>query len=221
MKPQALICDIDGVVCDSSARLKKFIDVDALSKGDYSGFRIYSKTTEGDLAIKSGITLLRRYFYSFPKVHLLWVTSRSEYGRKITLEWLRSNVISGIKSEDVIMNQSHTNSNETHRFSPAEYKRNILKQLQENYDIVLAIEDNLEICKMYNSEEIPTIHLMIPFVDCLTPAGDKVQDEEDINKRMLEKMDRLTKEEWQERLKWMPSLAAAVKDFNEHGENDK
>ena len=207
MKPQALICDIDGVVCDSSIRLKKYIDTKAVSEGDYTGYKLYSQTTEGDVPIKSGIKLLRRYFYSFPRIHLIWVTSRQEQGRELTLKWLQTHVISEIKSSDLIMNGGK--KNKKNKFSPPEYKRNILKKLQQDYEIVLAIEDNIKICEMYNSEGIPTIHLMIPEVDCLTPAGDKEDlyniDNPKVVESIINRMSKLTKEEWIARMNWIPT----------------
>ena len=84
-----LICDIDGVVCDSSARISRFSDVAALERGDYNAFRVSmhaygQSSTEEDIPIHHGIHLLHSLIAFHNPDRTIFLTSRGAESRNNT-----------------------------------------------------------------------------------------------------------------------------------------
>lgn len=165
-----LICDIDGVVCDSSLRLSKYSDCDSLERGDYDAFIISmhtynSVTLEDDVPILTGIDLFHSLLSYHNPSRAVFLTSRAEVSRANTLSWLRAHVYSNLLDADLIMQPGGK------LFCPIEYKRTETLKLLDNHNIVIALDDHLPICNMYQSLGIPSLHVRFPGVDCIVNSG--------------------------------------------------
>lgn len=77
---------------DSSARLRKFVDLDAKARGDMTAythsFYQYGQTTEGDCPIVKGIMTIDALAKVYRVDRLIAVTSRGASGRGPTEAWL-------------------------------------------------------------------------------------------------------------------------------------
>jgi hypothetical protein len=109
MKERIGIYDLDGCVVDSSARLKKYVDLEAKSRGDMTSythsFYWYGQTTEGDLPITKGILMVQTLAQLFNVQHLMAVTSRGASGREPTEAWLRHHLPWATGGEHLMMHR--------------------------------------------------------------------------------------------------------------------
>ena len=80
-------------------------------------------------------------------IRVFYCTGRSEKYRKITEEWLFKN---GIYTHNSSLNMRKRGDE---RSNP-EVKREMLKEIRENFDVVLAVENNKEVEKMLSQEGI-------------------------------------------------------------------
>lgn len=138
MKPSIIICDIDWVLADERVRRKKYLTPD---HKDYDG---YYSDVSNDWHIS--------HLWSFLNgKNIIFITGRRESCRKQTLEWLDKRPYLKAKSENLLMRRDH------------DYRRAVdlkeihLIQLLQEYEVTLAIDDNQEICEMYNRYGIPTM----------------------------------------------------------------
>jgi hypothetical protein len=179
----ALIIDIDGVVCDSSARLSRYSDHQALERGDYNAFRVsmnaYNRApVDEDIPIEHGVKLFNslRDFYSPEKI--IFLTARGPESRVNTLNWLRRFVYFEVTNENLIMRPEYRETEsgvlwregEPH-FCPIEYKRLEVLKLLDEREVVMAIDDHLPICEMYQKLGVPALHVKWPGVDCISKSG--------------------------------------------------
>ena len=182
-KPRLLICDIDGVICDSSARQLVYSDVEALKRGDHNAFRIsmnaFNATSEGDVLIETGLDLLVSLSCSFGIDRVIFLTARGECGRGPTLEWLNENIWAGIPSEDLIMRAEQPEIEPgifwkpgMPNFSSVEQKRDEVLKLMETHEVVLALDDKPDIVAMYQDLPINALMVCWASIDCLTLVGD-------------------------------------------------
>lgn len=90
------VFDLDGCVVDSSARLKKHVNTDALNEGNYTdyihSFYEYGQSCEGDVAITKGIMFVQQLAAMYQVDDLVALTSRGELGRSATEAWLRHHI---------------------------------------------------------------------------------------------------------------------------------
>lgn len=178
-----LIFDIDGVVCDSSVRLSKYSDESALVRGDYNAFRASMHayglaSVEDDVPIAPGIDLFHslRNFYNPERV--IFLTSRGGVGRVNTLKWLRDYVVPDFSGEDLIMRPVDIEYEPgvfwregDMKFSATDFKRWEVLRLLGDYDVMMAVDDHLPICEMYESLGINALHVKFPGIDCITGSG--------------------------------------------------
>lgn len=168
--PRVLICDIDGVLCDSSKRQKKYCDPSALLENDldrwHKSLDGYSSTTEDDVPIYKGILLLRSLIPIFSIKRVLYLTARDELGFDLTLSWLQDNVDFKISRDDLFMRPHHDPR------SPSHLKKDIILSLKEKFDIVFALDDHPGICDTYTSIGIDNLQVNYSSIDCLTHVGD-------------------------------------------------
>lgn len=178
MKDPLIICDIDGVICDSSVRLEKYADTAALERGDYEAFRasmaLYNSSTEGDVVITPGISLLHQLYYIYEFPHIVFLTMRGEIGRGPTLSWLQENIdFIEVDDSNLIMRpELHWHPGMV-KFNAVEHKRQETKLLSETYDVVMALDDRPDICAMYAEMGINVLTVTWAGVDCCTAVGDK------------------------------------------------
>lgn len=188
MNRRIIICDIDGVVCDSSARIAKYSDFEALERGDYNAFRVSmhaynSAPTHEDVPLQDGIQILHglRHSYASPEhgpALVKFLTSRGNESRANTFEWLRAHVDKNLEHENLIMRPEYFESEPgvfwregEPRFCHIEYKRGEAHRLRQFGNIVVALDDHLPLCEMYQSIGIPALHVKLPGVDCISRSG--------------------------------------------------
>lgn len=183
MKPRLLICDIDGVVCDSSSRQAKYSDLDALKRGDHNAFRIsmnaYNSTTEGDITIDRGVMLLNHLCSAYAIDRTVFLTARGEIGRPTTLAWLRREVRAHVSSDDLIMREEQPEIRPgvwwepgMPNFSSVEQKRTETLKLMKDFEVYLALDDKPDIIAMYQEIEVNALMVCWSNIDCLTLVGD-------------------------------------------------
>lgn len=101
------IYDIDGCVADSTKRLRKYIDTEALRNGDYTkfvhSFLPYSLSNEGDVKIPQGAACIEKLAEIYQVDKLVALTARDDVGRKETIDWLQENLPWDVSESDVIM----------------------------------------------------------------------------------------------------------------------
>ena len=180
-KPTCIICDLDGVVVDSSCRLKKLIDFAAWDRGDfnayYKSYIGYGLTVEGDVALEEGIKELKSIVDLYNPEEIFFLTARGDVGRPLTLNWIREHIFAGFSSSHLIMNRHLAQLDpawefkEGDHFSQVDYKEYEIKKFMENYEVLLVLDDHPSIIEMYESLNIPCKLIKFENVDCVTPTS--------------------------------------------------
>jgi len=182
-KRSILLCDIDGVVCDSSRRLALYSDNAALERGDYNSFRasMHAYNTaplDIDVPIREGVSLLHGLMESYCPDEVVFLTSRGEEGRVNTFAWLREFVYPDLVEESLLMRPAHEERSPgvfweegEPRFCHISHKRDKTLKLMETRRVLMALDDHLPICQMYQSIGVPALNVLFPDVDCLSLAG--------------------------------------------------
>jgi len=178
-KRSVLLCDIDGVVCDSSKRLALYSDEAALERGDYNAFRasMHAYNTaplDMDVPIREGVELLHMLVESYRPDDVMFLTSRGEEGRGNTFSWLKEFVWRGLGEEDLLMRPAHVERSPgifweegEPRFCHISHKRGKTLNLLETRRVLIALDDYLPVCQMYQSIGVPALNVLFPDVDCL------------------------------------------------------
>lgn len=139
MKPKIMICDIDGVLANEQARREKYL------KQEPKNYDGYYENVSDDGHIS-------HLWHFLTGKNIIFITGRRESCRKQTLAWLDKRPYLKAKSQNLYMRPNHD-------FRPAvDLKEIHLIQILQEYDVTLAIDDNQEICEMYNRYGIPTLH---------------------------------------------------------------
>jgi hypothetical protein len=178
-KLTCLVCDMDGVVADSSHRILKHINPLHFVNGDfteyYRGFYHYGldESTSYDPPILEGIEMLKGMVDLYNPDDVLFLTARGNSGRKHTLNWIRKNIYDGFSSSLLIMNQHPAQSDpdwvfDGIHFNQVAYKETQIQELRHKYDIVLAIDDHPSIIAMYNRLGVPNLGVKYDNVDCVS-----------------------------------------------------
>lgn len=161
IKEPVVILDIDGVVCNSEARIKKSYYRAAMRAGDFSCLNDFHLTVEGDTPIPAGVLLAQTLF---ERVGVHWVTARDNRAKFLTLQWLRENVLEQTRSSNLWMcDYSSCQS----RATAEDFKREVAVDLSQRFQIVAAFDDTPEICQMYYSLGIPAFQIFTPGINCL------------------------------------------------------
>ena len=183
IRSKAIIFDIDGVVCDCSERIARYSDYKALERGDYNAFRVSMRAyntapVDEDIPIEHGIKLLRSLIDFHNPEHFTFLTSRGGESRANTLGWLKEHVFSWLTDDNLIMRPEYIETEPgifwregEPKFCHIEFKRGETLKLAQNFDIVMAADDHLPICEMYQDLGVPALHVKFPGVDCLSKAG--------------------------------------------------
>ncbi len=175
-----LICDIDGVICDSSLRLSKYSNVAALESGDYNAFRLSmnaynSSSLEDDVVISHGIDLLNSLCSFYNPSRVVFLTFRGELSRVNTLDWLRYNIpFLEIGDDNLIMRPEYVEKSPgvfwldgDIKSCPVYFKCSVVRDLLLADNIVMALDDYESIVTMYQSLGIPSLCVKWPGVDCI------------------------------------------------------
>lgn len=164
MKPTAIVCDIDGVLCDSDARYKT-LNFEDYQNGNFRDFFNALKacneaSTEDDIPIDLGIALLSGLDLKLKPDHVIYLTARNNMSRTQTENWLKSNDMLLSKKESLVMKDNDFTSKKF-RWDHT-YKKQACKDLQQEYNILIAIDDKISNCEAFESLGIPYIHFKIP-----------------------------------------------------------
>src|SRR5579862_3578071 len=181
MKKQLfLIYDLDFTVVDSTIRATKYINIEAKFAGDLLNFQksldIYSESCEYDISIPTGIKIVHGLVLAYDAIPIA-LTSRGNKGRVPTLEWLIKNLPWRVADNLLYMRPEHKDGciDCICHASTEEYKEYILnKYILEEYRVCAAVDDHVGVCKMYQRNNIPAIHVLYPNIDCLTSAGENI-----------------------------------------------
>jgi len=179
-----LVFDIDGVVCDCSARIARYSDYAALERGDYNAFRVSmsaynAASVDEDVPIVHGINLLKSLCDFYNPGRVVFLTSRGNDSRLNTLGWLREHInFLSLDDNNLIMRPEYFESSPgifwregESKFCHVEFKKSEVLKLLEYDDILIALDDYLPIVEMYYSLDIPSLHVKWPGVDCLSKVG--------------------------------------------------
>lgn len=182
-RDKVIVFDIDGVVCDSSARIHKYSDYKAFERGDYNAFRVSMRAyntapVDEDIPIEHGIKLLHSLLHFHNPEHFTFLTSRGNESRANTLGWLREHVFSWLTDDNLIMRPEYIETEPgvfwregEPKFCHVQFKREETLKLAQKFDVVMAADDHLPICEMYQELGVPALHVKFPGVDCLSKAG--------------------------------------------------
>lgn len=157
IKPKYIICDLDGCLIDS-AWIWDVIRVLNVSKEE--GFDIFNRLANAD---KNNIDLSLYKFLCFKgsggyRIHFL--TARSELIEVETINFIQ-------KKTGLIFGKEFTISSRPNNdvSSPAESKAvRIQHFIDSGKEIALAIDDEIEVLKMYASKNIPFMRWIIGFL---------------------------------------------------------
>jgi len=158
-KQKAVIFDIDGVL----AKISK--NEDGTPK---RGYHNYDKV-DLDEPIERGFDLIRIFYNCyFGKAKIIFVTGRKEFCREKTLTWidceLQKTLHSLYLNTDFLQELKWWNifmrPDSDHR--PAvELKKEIYEtQIKDKYNVIMAFDDDPEVCKMYKEQGILTLQVM-------------------------------------------------------------
>lgn len=138
-KPEATVFDLDGTLCDVGSIRHLVLN----KRKDYDGFAYMSSFCP---PIEWVADKLRATYVKGETTII--VTARSDKWIELTLEWLYTN---NIPYHLIRMRQNGDLRKDR------EVKEDILAELQENYEIVLAYDDNPAIVAMWEDHNIPVI----------------------------------------------------------------
>ena len=163
---RAIIFDIDGVL----AKISK--NEDGTPK---RGYRDYDKV-DLDERVENMRYITEPIFQDFissEEDHIILITGRKELCRIKTIDWFLSKYE---KSDILVKGMNHVQANEVlldynktilfmrpdndHR-KAVELKKEIYQtQIKGNYDVIMAFDDDPEVCKMYKEQGILTLQVM-------------------------------------------------------------
>jgi beta-phosphoglucomutase-like phosphatase (HAD superfamily) len=130
-KPKAMIWDLDGTLSDDRARAH-FVEVEQGRKRNWQG---YFDAIDEDPPIAASMEILRAM--SAGGIRVIFLTGRPDYTRPKTLAWLEAN---GLTEYDELVMRPEG------EFRPAgEFKVDEVHRLKEQYEIVCAFEDRIDV----------------------------------------------------------------------------
>lgn len=170
-KPTLFITDIDGVLCDSRKRMNR-IDYRAKKEGNMDKFirslRKYNKDVKGDKPIHKGIQLYHALMSVLKPDRRIFLTARDEDNFQPTIKWLREHVDKDIHDADLIMESMPQEVGGKYKpvyESGAEYKRAMIKQLMEDYNIIMVVDDETRNCEVFAEEGLEYLQFKDPDID--------------------------------------------------------
>jgi len=140
-KESVVIFDIDCTLSDADWRYH------LIEKKPKNWVKYFELSIE-DAPIREAVDILNNYKQS-PGFKILFVTGRNESVRKITLDWLRTNIHPDISTYSLYMRKDGD-------YRPGVViKKEILEQdILPHCTVVAAFDDREDICKMYSEHGI-------------------------------------------------------------------
>lgn len=133
MKSQAVIWDLDGTLSDDRARAH-FVEVEEGKKRDW---RSYFDAMVEDPPIAASMAIL--HALRKDGIRILYLTGRPEYTRPLTERWLKAN---GLDDYDLLLMRPNTE-----RRPAGLFKMEVVDALREEYEIVCAFEDRIDVAE--------------------------------------------------------------------------
>lgn len=142
---KVLICDIDGCVIDTSSI---WIDAGLSMIPEDKKFEFFEKQANNydNPVCWECVNFVNAFKHAVDKI--MFMTARSEVLREGTLQRLKD----VINVDFTLMMRPLDNKDD-----PALLKESMLMCVQDEHKVVLAIDDNKEICEMYEEHGIPNI----------------------------------------------------------------
>ena len=142
---KVLICDIDGCVIDTSGI---WIDSKLSMIPKEKEFEFFEKQANNydNPVCWECVNFVNAFKHTVDKI--IFMTARSEVLRAGTLQRLKE-----VINVDFILMMRPIDNKDT----PELLKESMLMQVQNYYKVLLAIDDNVETCKMYEKHGIPNI----------------------------------------------------------------
>lgn len=180
MKPAAIIFDLDGVVVNSQSRFRRSGGDEALESGDYNEFRRamirYAQDTEGDMVLAEVVRMIDAARVHLGAEVMIAITARGEEGRGPTSAWIDEHL--PWQTDMLIMRPAYLEYEPgvywregEPKFSAIDYKREQALSLKDEYDVVAAFDDHVDISHVYWEIGIPSYCVMFPGID----QGTRVQ----------------------------------------------
>lgn len=140
-KPRAVIWDLDGTLSDDRARAH-FVEVEEGRKRDWKS---YFDAIEEDVPIAASIEIL--HALRSVGVRIIYLTGRPEHTRPSTERWLKAN---GLSEYDLLKMRPNDERRHAGRFKVDEVGR-----LREQYQIVCAFEDRIDVAEHLREVGVP------------------------------------------------------------------
>lgn len=137
MKEKAIICDLDGTLCDSSWR-KHFVE------GEQKNWKAFYAGISAD-PVRYDVLRLLLSEWSERGAKVVFVTGRGAEYQGTTAEWLIRHVPT-FRSNHLWMRDRGD-----HR-PDMDVKRELIREVMEEYEVVLAFEDRPHIVEMIRNE---------------------------------------------------------------------
>jgi hypothetical protein len=141
-KPNAAIIDIDNVLANSFR--KEFIE--QFNSGDFSVFEALIPTYSANAWCVKLVNSISK------DMEILFVTARDSTFRDATIAWLDDKLdTSKIYSKNLYMRPAGDTGTDS------EVKRELYELFKDDYNILFAIDDNLDNCRLWQSLGIPAL----------------------------------------------------------------
>lgn len=135
MKPKAIICDLDGTLCDISHRMPHF------HAGDMKAFDALLPDDKLNPEVWRIV-----WHYGYSGVLPIFVTARSEALRTATKAWLSLHMTKDVLRYGLAMRPDGDTR------ADGEVKRELYeKYIRDTYDVVLVLEDRSHVVNMWRS----------------------------------------------------------------------
>lgn len=139
--PRAVLWDLDGTLSDDRARAH-FVEVEQGRKRDWKS---YFDAIDEDPPIAASMVLLQALRKS--GVRVIFLTGRPEFTRAKTERWLEAN---GLEDYDLLVMRPGGE-----RRHAGEFKVDEIRRLREDYEIVCAFEDRIDVAEHLRREGVP------------------------------------------------------------------
>lgn len=146
-KPEAVIFDVDGTLCNVESIRHMVI----LGHPDNPGYRDFDRFHKASVWCPPNPNIVElAWKHHMAGKTVMVVTARRERYRRYTEGWLRSH--------QVPYHELHMRRDDDGRADHI-IKREILEQLRIRYDVVLAVDDNPSVLQVWRDEKIPVVEV--------------------------------------------------------------
>lgn len=136
---KAIICDIDGVLADSSHR-QHFLQQNP------KNWQEFFDAASEDKLIDKASWLINALSLNYDRI--LYLSGRPEQMRETTEAWLRKHFLfQHLKCKLIMRGKTDKNAD-------AYLKRHWYQELKEQYEIIMAIDSRPEACRMWRDEGV-------------------------------------------------------------------